>query len=81
MLTSLPGNPKPNTVASAVFLAAALLEGLAVCWGSLFSETIRNWIFEPSEELEESALGLFVGGVITTILIIHVLHRIWELSQ
>ena len=79
--TSAPGGPKPNTVASAVFLTAALLECLFVCWGSLFSATICNWIFEPSKELEESALGLFVGGVITALIIGHVLHRIWKLLQ
>jgi hypothetical protein len=60
--TSAPGGPKPNTVASAIFLTAALLEGSVVCWGSLFSTAICNWIFEPSKELADAALGLFVGG-------------------
>jgi hypothetical protein len=79
ILTSAPRGPKPNTVASAVFLIAALLGWLVVCWGSLFSATIRNWVFEPSKELEDSALGLFVGGGVAALGIGHLLHRIWIL--
>ncbi len=81
MLTSAPGGPKPNTVASGVFLLVALLLAVVACWGSLFSATIRNSIFEPSAELEESALGLLVGGGIAALLMANVLQRIWVLRQ
>jgi hypothetical protein len=53
------------------------LELAVACWGALFSATIRNWIFQPSKELEDSALGLLVGGVIAALGIAYVLHRIW----
>jgi hypothetical protein len=79
--TSAPGVPKPNTVTSAIFLTAALLEWLVVCWGSLFSITVYNWVFEPSKESQKSTLGLFIGGIIAALLIAHVLHRIWSLLQ
>ncbi len=79
--TSVPGNPKPNTVPSAIFLTLALLEWAFVCWGALVSATIRNWIFVPSQALEEAAIGLLIGDCGTIVGIIYVLHRRWTLWQ
>jgi hypothetical protein len=76
-----PGKPLPTTVPSALLMALFCGEWVVICWGALFSSSIRDWLFEPSAALEQAALGLLIGGILAGWMMGNLLYRAWELWQ
>ena len=48
-----PGKPFPKTVSSALLLALFISEWTFISFGSVFSRSVRSWLYEPSPTLEE----------------------------
>jgi hypothetical protein len=80
-----PTKPFPDTVPSALLMALFISEWVAIFFGTLFSESFRNWLYEPApdrnQQLEKIVPALFLGGIATTIGAGYFVYRAWEIAQ
>ena len=80
-----PGKPFPKTVSSALLLALFISEWTFISFGSVFSRSVRSWLYEPSptleEELEKVLPACLLAGTISMGMASYYVYRAWELSQ
>jgi threonine/homoserine/homoserine lactone efflux protein len=80
-----PTKPFPKTVPSALLMALFISEWVVIFFGTLFSESFRNWLYEPApdlnQQLEKIVPALFFGGIVTTIGAGYFVYRAWELLR
>jgi hypothetical protein len=80
-----PTKPFPKTVPSALLLALFVCEWVAICFGTLCSQSFRNWLYEPvpnlEQQLEKLVPVLLIVGIITTMVAGSLVYRAWEIAQ
>jgi hypothetical protein len=73
--------PLPKPLQSSLALAFFGFEWALICFGTIFSSSIREWLFQPSSRLENSGLMLLVTGTIALLVSAGSLYHAWGLFQ